>query len=60
MKPAPWKYLGSGHCSPGDAEIVFHFERPDGGTVSVAIPLGNAERLQVDVAAELYVARQRP
>jgi len=60
MTPATWKYLGSGYSSPGDTEIVLHFTGPDGRPLAIALPLGNAERLQVDVAAGIYVARQLP
>src|SRR5262249_23641661 len=59
MEPAIWKYQGAVHCSPGNAEIVLHFER-HGRTIVMALLLDEAERLQVDLAAQLHVAKQQP
>ena len=60
MQPATWTYRGPAHSSPGDTEIVLYFAGPDGRPLTIALPLADAERLQVDVAAGLYLVRQQP
>lgn len=58
MQPAAWAYRGAAHGAHGDTEIVLHFKQLDGGILAMALPLEDAERLQLDVAVQLYIARQ--
>ena len=58
MQPAAWTYRGAAHGAHGDTELVLHFEQSDGETLAMALPLADAERLQLDVAVQLYIARQ--
>jgi len=56
--PEKFRYRSAAHHSPGDHFIVLEFERSEGISFAMALPLADAERLKDDLDRQIFIAKQ--